>query len=251
MSRATIIKKPITSLLASAALLTTFGCSPGFQTSGLGTSTALNSVSGTPPDPNSTTPPATLQSVDLNGSINGGRFNKTQVISLDIPNKMLVVTLPMLANPFLAGVSAQIPVTGVTGATIGVQTQPDGSSAIVLHMPLANIIRGVNFPTPTALPNGDPLPGVPTAELPSVAVSLNPAKNITATIYFSKQMVGIYVNTPFDPFISLTVPVRNSSKTKILGYFSTVPAKKPAANGGFFVSALIPDDIARVIDNNI
>ncbi|MES2854831.1 MAG: hypothetical protein V4692_03155, partial [Bdellovibrionota bacterium] len=129
-----------------------------------------------------------------------------------------------------------------------VEKQADGSSALALRIPLEKYLHGIEFLPAKRLPNGDPLPAIPDGELPSLAVKISRWADIKATIYLAPQVVGIYVNSPIDPRISITLPIRNAARTRTWGYLSSVP-KKGDFDGGFFLSFAMPDAIARMIDD--
>ena len=199
-------------------------------------------------------PPSQWQSTSMDGQVAGGRFSMMQVVRVDKVSKELVVSLPMPANPYIDGIGLQIPINEIPGARAGIETLPGGGSALVLRVPLSYLVKGVDFLPANKLPNGDPLPAIPDGELPSMAIQINNIKNIKATLYFAVQTLGIYVNTPFDPLIYLQLPIKSEDGTRTWGYLTTVPAKKaplPAADGGFFIGIQIPDDIARLIDDNL
>lgn len=248
--------KSMGSLLMSAMLV---ACGPSFkttdqaQTAPCTTDCQNNNGSSGVDDP--TTPPSqnndAWNNLQVDGQINGGRFDKTQVVSIDKTNKELVVRLPMLANPFLDGALIEIPIRDIPGARLGLESLSDGGSALALRIPLEHVLRGIRTLPPSRLPNGDRLPAIPEGELPSTAVSLAQSRNIKATIYLAPTVVGLYVNTPFDPYIRLTLPIRNQARTQTLGYFSTIPAKSGVADGGFFLSVALPADLARTIDDSI
>lgn len=191
------------------------------------------------------------QTLKVEGSVSGGRFGKTRVVDIDKAKKELIVRLPMLASPFLDLSIAPIPLPRIPGAQLSLEPLPDEASALVLRIPLSVVLHGVDFLSPSRLPNGDPLPAIPGGELPALAVQLTKVKDIRATIYLAKTLVGIYVNTPIDPFVQATLPIRNEARTRILGYFSTIPAKPKAADGGFFISVALPEDLVRIIDDNL
>ncbi|MEK7356360.1 MAG: hypothetical protein AAB250_07915, partial [Bdellovibrionota bacterium] len=89
---------------------------------------------------------------------------------------------------------------------------------------------------------------VPDGELPSTAVQLT-RTNTKATIYLAPSMVGVFVNSSFNPYIDLTLPIRNEARTKTWGYFSTISEKNGAGSGGFFIAIKLPDDIARILED--
>lgn len=190
---------------------------------------------------------ANWDAISMDGAINGGRFDKTKAVEIDKIAKMLVLRLPFIAG---IQIGAQIPIaiTEIPGATVGIEPNSDGSSSLVLRIPLAKVLHGVDTLPSGRLPNGDALPAIPEGELPSVGLSFNRSGTLKGALYLSPTVVGIFVATKFDPYIGLTLPIRNEARTRTWGYFSSIPAK-PGYDGGFFLSVALPDDLARAIDD--
>lgn len=196
------------------------------------------------------------EKLSMDGTPEAGGFKLFQVVTIDKTTKELVLKLPMPANPFIDGLNlAPIEIPQLPGSHLGIEPIASGGSTLTFRVPLRDLIKKeIDFPTPTSLPNGDPLPKVADGSLPSAAISINDIKKINATLYFSVQQLGIFVNTPFDPFIGSSLAIKNADHTRTWGYLTSIPAKKapaPAMDGGFFISIVIPDDIARIIDDNL
>lgn len=229
-------------LLATSIIAMSTACAPGFEASKSSAASQINNGAGT-------TDPAApgWNGIDLSGSINGGRFDRSKVVDIDKTAKTLVLRLPFIAG-FQIG--AQIPTTipEIPGATVGIEPNSDGSSALVVRIPLAKVLKGVDSIPTSRLPNGDALPAIPEGELPSVGLSFKDSGALKGALYLSPSVVGIFVATKFDPYIRLPLPIRNEARTRTLGYFTTIPAKT-GYDGGFFISIAIPDDLARAIDN--
>jgi hypothetical protein len=259
----TLLQTGATIGLALFLNVTLVGCGAGLQVSvdrclentcletnpsrgNTGSSTGNGTGSGTT-GPGSTE----WDSLNIDGAINGGVFDKTSVISLDKTTKELVVRLPMTTNPYLDGASIALPVDKIEGSRLTLEPLKTGGSTLALRIPLTHILRGVSFLPAQKLPNGDPLPSIPDGELPSTAVQLTKAHDIKATLYLAPTIVGIFVNTPFDPYIRLTLPIRDKARTRTFGYFTTIPAKANGAEGGFFLSIALPSDLVRIIDDNL
>jgi hypothetical protein len=245
--------------LASVLVLTT-ACGSGFNGAssgpGSGPATCVTSCGGSNAgDNNGSAAPSPAQSaawnnLKIDGAIVGQRFDQTPVLGLDKVKKELIVRLPMLAGP-LDGATIDIPVQQFPGIHIGLAPLSNGGSALVLRIPLKDVLHGVNAVPSSLLPNGDPLPAVAAGELPTFAVQLSNVRDINATIYLGKTEVAVYVNTPFDPWAAVQVPIRNAAHTQTWGEFSTIPAKSKTIQGGFFLSVKIPDSLARIIDDNL
>ena len=193
--------------------------------------------------------------LSIEGTVTSGRWADTaqaKVLELDKTNKMIVIRLPMGANPFVDGNLLELPVKDVPGIQMTLEPMPDNAGTVlVLRIPLKVVAKGVDFLPAARLPNGDPLPAIADGELPSFAVSLTNLASIKASVYLGRSTVGIFVNTPFDPTLRLTAPIRDSANTRTWGYLSSIPAKSETVQGGFFISLALPDDIARIIDNNL
>ena len=242
-------------LLATTVLASTLSvaCAPGFETvtalscvSGQSCSATNGSLSGGGGTGGGSTS-GDWSAISMDGAINGGRFDRTKVVDIDKTAKTLVVRLPFIAGVQI-GIEAPLPIKEIPGATIGIEPNTDGSSALVLRLPLAKVLRGVDFLQPGRLPNGDPLPAIPEGELPSLGLSLSRWADLKGALYLSPTVVGLFVNTKFDPTIRLTMPIRDQARTKTYGYFTSIPAK-PGFDGGFFISIALPDDLARAIDD--
>lgn len=254
------------SINVSNQVLATLICTSMLALTGCGSFTGSSSSSSDKPatgctsncgsnggnNSNGTAPGSEWGDLSMNGKIGqGGPFSGVQVISIDKTTKELVLGLPMPANPYLDGATIDFPIPELPGAHVALEPIATGGSTLVLRVPLKDLIKGVDLGDPQKLPNGDPLPAVPSGSLPEVAVQLtNLGKDIKATIYAGVNQLGVFVNTPFNPYIRMTLPIRNEDGTKTWGYFSSIPAKLNN-DGGFFISVHIPDDIARIIDDNL
>ncbi len=244
--------------LLAACLLATAGCGQSFQAQNAAcgpTGVCMNNGSsdgsngggsgsgGSPGAGNEA-----WKNLNVEGSISGGRYAQTPVVTLDKDKKLLKLKLPMVPNPYLI-LTREIQIAEIGGAKISWESMTDGSIAMVLSVPLAQYIEGLSFPRKDKLPNGEDLPGIAGGELPSLAVGLVPGRDIKATIYLGPSTLAVFVNTPFDPVIRTpAIPVRDQTMTRTLGYFAIIPATD-AHEGGFYVSAALPDDIARIIDD--
>ena len=232
-------------------------CGPHFQSSVACTSNCSVPNDFASPTTPVVTPPAQPDNsafwsgVDLNGKVSGGFFDNLPVLSFDQTSKELLVRLPMLANPYIDGLQADFPVAQLPGAHLRAEPIATGGSALALRIPLALLLRGTQTLPPSRLPNGDPLPSVASGEMPSLAISLNAIKAIKATLYLDRNQLGLFVNTPFNPYVALSFPIRNASRMRTWGFISTVPAKSKTVDGGFFISIAFPDALARAIDSHL
>lgn len=242
-------------LLAMVAGLAT-GCAEGFKANdaasqcvvnATGACVATNIGSGGGGFGGGGTSGNTWSDINVDGTINGGRFDKTQVVSIDKNTKQLVIRMPFIAGIAL-GAQAAAPIPDIPGASLGIESNADGSSSLVLRLPLEKVLNGMMTLPKGRLPNGDPLPAIPDGELPSVGLAVERSGNLRGALYLGPTVVGLFVTTKFDPFIRLTLPIRNQSRTVTWGYFTTIPAKT-GFDGGFFLSIALPADLARAIDD--
>ena len=233
-------------IAAIAIAFTTLGCAPGFEASS-SSSCAAPCTNGPAGSGGTGAPGTGWDGINVGGAINGGRFDKTRVIEIDKATKTLILRVPFIAG-IKIGVQAPLNIPEIPGASIGLEESADGSSALTLRLPLDKVLHGVSFLPKGRLPNGDPLPAIPDGELPSLGLSFDRTNSLKGALYLSPSVVGIFVNTKFDPFIKLTLPIRNDARTVTYGYFTSIPAK-PNFDGGFFLSIALPADLARAIDD--
>ena len=255
MNIQTLTKKTNLALLLTLTTLSLglAGCGQGFTASnssslGNGALSPQPDYGGGSGNNGGSSADAAFKNYSTDGKVNGGAEDDRSVLEIDKVNKLLIVHLPISANPFLDGLQLTSPISEIPGAILIVGPNAAGKTEVTLKVPLSYVLRGVDILPSTKLPNGDDLPAVADGELPSVAVQLSKLGNINATVYLAPSVVGLYVNSPINPYLQLTFPIRNKAKTKTWGYFSTVPAKGNF-QGGFFISIALPDDLARLIDD--
>lgn len=239
--------KWIATLLVTSVLAV--GCS-GYQSSLAQSALPGNGSLGN--DPSANDPSVAWNKLEVAGEVEDGRFKGTQVLRIDKIKKELILNLPMPASPFLDNTQLTLPLQQLAGSSIQLDPIEGGGSALTLHVPLASLVRGVDFAEPTKLPNGQPLPGVPDGELPSEALSLTNLTSIKATIYLGKNVVGVFVNTPINPLIALSYPIKSFDRATTWGFLHTIPASTfdlKAKDGGFFIAVQLPDEVSRIIDD--
>lgn len=250
MKRQSTTRKQMTSKLSLLLMVGVMGgltgCGQGFSSAGSSAS-GSNSSSSTGGSTDSAADQA-FKSLSVDGTVSGGTDSTTQVISIDKTNMQVVVRLPLPLGTLSGATMTPMPINEIPGATIGLEATASGSSALTLRVPLEAYLKGIAFLPAGRLPNGDPLPAIPDGELPSIALQLSKLGGAKVTIYLAPSVIGLYVESPVNPYIGLTLPIRNKAKTRTWGYFSSVPAKG-TYKGGFFMSLAMPDDIARIIDD--
>lgn len=198
--------------------------------------------------PTTPTAPSAYDKLDLDGYVSGGAYDGNFAMSIDKVNNALLVNLPIPAGPFS---NLYVDIPDLKGAKIKTYYDANNKAQVAISIPLQYVLHGVSTLPSTKLPNGNPLPAMPSGEAPSLAFSLNNNSENKIRIYIGVNAVGMFIESSYIPeYIGLTLPIKNKAQTKILGYFSIVP-KSGSYNGGLFVASLIPNDIAKIIDDHL
>lgn len=241
----------IRSFAISCTLMSLVACSSkgGFD---LGTSIFNNSSNSSASTGNGNVDPGVnpadpdaYQKLQYKGTINGGSDDGTLVVDIDKTNNALLLILPLEINSYIDSVNGTIP--DLPDVTFMTYKDDKGASYLAVSVPLRYIRKGASFLNPARLPNGDPLPQIASGELPSVAITIPGGKNVQFNFYIGVNVVGLYLSSPFDPYIALHFPIVRGVDT--IGYFHTIPAKT-GYNGGFFITTQMPDSIAAIIDDH-
>ena len=229
------------------ALLTLPNCSkPQLQQDGLsntiGTDGTLGGGITNPVDP--------VTQLDFKGRVESNDANNNALaFDLDKSRGEFIIMIPMpSAMPFLPyGAFNNHP--DITFSSI---VDGNGRTKFAVRIPVKYIIKGATFLPAAKLPNGDNLPAMPAGygELPSLALSFPQSENTQITVYIGINAVGLFVTVPEKiaiPF-SFQLPIKNSDKSKTLGYITFVPQKGSYAPG-LFLSTLIPPNMARILED--
>jgi hypothetical protein len=185
--------------------------------------------------------------VEFDAEVQGGVFSAKKVVHFDWLTKTFTISVPLQVNPFI-GIEASGTIPEIPGASFKVGMEVDGTYRLTLVIPAEHFLKGFDSANPATLPNGDPLPMVPGGELPYFGLKID-KKKVDAHVYLGASVIAIFVPTPsFDPVIRLTFPLRTSGQRKTVGYFAAIP-KKGTFDGGFYVSLMLPDEIARAIED--
>lgn len=198
-----------------------------------------------------TTPPIIDPSVPtLEGKIDAGSYKGMQVITLDRANQAMVITIPV-PLPIGKPIKKDIDSDKIKGAYWELKMYASNKWAIEVHIPLVNLVKGKFSDIPAALlPNGNPLPKVPSGELPGFAVKWDDGEDKELFIYLGGGTVAIFVPTyKFDPFFMVEVPIKTKKKD-VVGYFITIPETE-AYHGGFYLASILPKEIAQWVDDNL
>lgn len=227
--------------------LTAVGCGKGmtaksgFLNSSMSQSTPAQGI----PSPDNSTP-APQQSVEFSaGFVSGGLFGGSKVVELDRVKKVMRIALPIpAANPFMVGLEKEFDLKDMPGAKLVLSSQPGANFSVALELPLRYFLGDILFVQSEGLPNGDPLPGIPGGELPKFNLNIDPSGHVKTSIYIGPAMAGIYLESPFDPYVKLMFPIASKDQKITYGYLNTVPAKA-GFSGGFFLGVKIPDAISQ------
>lgn len=226
------------------------GCSNAIQPASKGSCiNCSNGEQGLPqPQPQTQQPvdPWAKLEKEMTGYSNVAGSNQ-KLVGLNKQDKTIVLTIPFSSNVIPA---VEIEVPQLPGAKLVSRLNSENKTVLEFHVPIKYIIKGADFGDPQRLPNGDALPSIPGGELPGFELNF-PIKDVVIHAYVGAEVLGIYVEVPFDPFVKLTFPIKTSkqdgSQERTLGYLTSVPVKKPF-RGGFFLSLLLPADLARTLD---
>lgn len=240
--------------LMTLTVLAACGGQGGFEsvpggTSSQGSTDGSNSgQGGTAPTPTPPSTPSAYEKLDLNGYVGGGTYENERVLALDKANNALLLFLPLPG----AFSSLYIDVPQVKGVQIKTVMDSQQNARVAVSIPLRFLVKDrVNTLPANKLPNGNALPMMPSGELPSLGLGLNPNSDNKLYMYFGVNAVGLFIESSFFPsYLGLTYPLKNSAGTRTLGYFTIVP-KSGNYNGGLFLSFILPNDIAKIIDDHL
>ena len=193
--------------------------------------------------------PTDWSDILLRAAIKGGAQDGFIAVDIDTENDALLLITPV---PFI-NASLMQPESGNIGEIEGTQFSAyqlqDGSSALAVSIPFGHVLKGVQNVPSKRLPNGDPLPTIPSGELPAAGAMFAKGK-MSVTVYVGASIAAIYVTSPVNPYLALDLPIRNEADNKVTGTFATIPAKDNH-DGGFFVSTVLSEEIARAIDERL
>ncbi|WII73195.1 hypothetical protein QJS83_04825 [Bdellovibrio sp. 22V] len=245
-------------ILAATSLLAACGNQGGFQTlpstisdnTGQG-STGGDNSGGSTPTPK---PPTAYDKLEMNGVVSGTSYENERVIALDKANNALLLYLPLPPGPFS---NLYIDVPNAKGVKVTTVLDSQQKARVAVSIPLRLLAKDkLSFPSSSTLPGGRPLPMMPSGEMPSLALGLNPNSDNKVYLYFGVNAVGMFVESSFFPELpgginlGITVPIKNQAGTRTLGYFTIVP-KSGVNNGGLFLSFILPNDLAKIIDDHL
>jgi hypothetical protein len=231
-------------LALSLSFLTACGPRSGFNVAQQLAGNSANDKTGD-------TETSTFSANDLSGTANGGPANNMSIIVYDVSEKAIQIRIPMAG--VIGSVDTVIP--NVPGSRVFFDNTNPFLPILVVSVPGMYVLGKLGFDEgdvgldPTLLPNGQPIPFTPGGEPPRISF-LIPNISRTVQVYLGINVVAVYVDLPVDPMADLTFPIRNKSKSETIGYFATVRRRAPA-NGGFFVSLIMPPVIAGALDDHL
>lgn len=193
-----------------------------------------------------------LAKLDFKGRVESSDSNNNALaFDFDKSRGEFIIMIPMpSAMPFLPfGTFNNRP--DITFSSI---IDANGRTKFAVRIPVKYIIKGATFLPPAKLPNGASLPAMPAGygELPSLALSFPQSENTQITVYIGINAVGMFVTLPERiaiPF-GFQLPIKNSDKTRTLGFMTYVPQKGTYAPG-LFLSTLIPPQMARILEDHL
>jgi hypothetical protein len=241
MLQKTIVKK----IAVGCTLMTLLACGGkgGFDTQE--TLSGGNKSSSTDNNSNGIADPDAYQKLQYKGLVSGGNNDGALVVDIDKTHGALLLILPLQMNPYIESAEGEIP--DLPGVKFMTYKDDKGASYFSVSVPLRYVLKGASFLNPARLPNGDALPQVASGELPSLAIAVPGKNKVSFNLYIGVNVVGIYVSSPYDPYLALHFPIRKGVET--IGYFHSVPAKS-GFDGGFFLNTQMPDSIAAIIDDH-
>lgn len=248
------MKAILSTVIFSTLFLTACGGKSGFQSldssSLVGGSSTSQGSGGTDPGktPVGGESPMTWEKVEMNGYPSGGNYKGHLVIYIDKAKQSLLMVLPI---PALIPIVAPVNIPDLDGAYLTSYMDASGSTSLAVNIPLRHIVREGKFMPDQRLPNGDPLPFVPAGELPGFAIEFPQMPRYQIHLYVGVNVAAVFaelpdVGLPFG-FIS---QVKNKTNTKVVGAIGYVPPKNNF-DGGMYLAAQLPADLARVIDELI
>jgi len=236
--------------------LISFGCSSGFQTDSSPINSALGNEnnSGLGNELGSTSPSTVWEKAleELTGLVSGGAYDGNLAVEVLPDRQSLALILP-LPPIFLAPLN-QTPIPQLSGSSLEYRRKPDGSFDMAVIIPIRHLTRGGSLAPYNRLPNGNPVPFMPSGESRGFAIELPQRSSYKLHFYFVANAVGVFIETPnwrlpeeLSALPTIGFPVRNLSQTQVNGYFAIVPNRGNFASG-LFISTRIPRELAFQLD---
>lgn len=174
---------------------------------------------------------------DIQASVVSGPFEGRTVLN-HVRNSFLEIHIPIGMNSF-------VPVGSFQSSSLNIQGQvaADGDTfkTLKLSVPYAYILRGVNFPARTELPNGESLVSYfqNASSVPATSFNLDPQGQVSVHFYSSPPNFGVFIQTPFELSSSRPYQVNLGTSFTQIGSLST-HAHLNNLNGGLFLFISLP-----------
>lgn len=250
------MKLKITSSLLLVSLLSACGAkSPQLASNLIGNTQdgqQGQSLPGTTPTPIS----PNIDSVDMKSRVDDSSnkmgFNGALAFDIDKNRGEFVIMLPMPQGVVFtpSGSFAKYPDITFTPMFDGT-----GKMKMAVRIPMKYVLKGITTTSASRLPNGDPLPAMPAgqSELPSLALSFPAQNNTKMNLYIGTSALGFFMTLPDNAAlplpINITLPLKNSDKTRTFGYLTYVNAKN-GYQPGLFLSTQVPPEFARILEDH-
>lgn len=229
------------------------GCSPGFQPDTLNsklTSQDPESLGVMPPSEEDAQLIWERLSQEVTGYVSGGSYDGQLLVEIDPQRQAVLLRLPLPPIFLASRVTTDLALPGLRME----YQKNDNQYQLVLVIPIQYLIKGAQLDRYGLLPNGDPIPFIPSGEARGFAINFAAKSKYRLHIYFVANAVGAFIETPdwvlpeelaFLPTIGF--PINNQERTKTTGYFAIVPNKGIHASGVYIASRL-PRELAAQLD---
>jgi hypothetical protein len=197
-----------------------------------------------------------IDSVDMKSRVDDSSnkmgFNGSLAFDIDKNRGEFVIMLPMPQGVVFTPSGS---FTKYPDITFTPMFDGTGKMKMAVRVPVKYLLKGITTVPATSLPNGDPLPAMPAgkSELPSLALSFPSQNNTKISLYIGLSAVGLFMTLPdkaaFPLPINITLPLKNSDKTRTFGYLTYVNAKN-GHQPGLFISAVVPPEFARILEDH-
>ena len=181
-------------------------------------------------------PAELLPDLGVSAKIAGGPYDQLKVAEIDRQERRLLLQLPLGMNPYVQ--ISQGALDRAPQIYFETRKNAQGTVMLVVSVPLMMILRAApNAGETLTLPGGGQGRGWVT--------SLR-EQNCQLKIALSENAVQLWVISPFDPYFSMTLPLRNTTATQVLGQWQSLPASN-SQQGALGLSYTLPSEASRVL----
>lgn len=174
---------------------------------------------------------------DIQASVVSGPFEGRTVLN-HVRNSYLEIQIPLGMNSFVQVGSFQSTSLNISGQ---VTADNDTFKTLRLSVPYSYVLRGVNSPARTQLPNGESL--IPffqnVSSIPATTFNLDPQGQVSVHLYSSPPSFGVFLQTPFELSSSRPYQVNLGNSFTQIGSVST-HSHLNNLNGGLFLFISLP-----------